>query len=92
MAALFRNGLKPPPKVLEIIVRLFHRLAHPLYLGVISLEIGWSLARTQEMLDALEDRGVVRPMTVEEKVKSGYRDDAILYVLTEKPRPGKAWV
>ena len=91
MTALFRDGLKPPPKVLEIIMRLFHRLAHPLYLGVISLEIGWSLARTQEMLDVLQDRGEVRPMTLEEKVKSGYRDDANLYVLTEKPRPSKAW-
>ena len=91
MAVMFRDGLKPPPKVLEIIMRLFHRLAHPLYLGIVSLEIGWSLARTQEMLNHLEDRGIVRPMTKEEKGTSGYPEDANLYVLIEKPQLSKAW-
>lgn len=81
MASLFRDGQKPPQKVLEIIIDFFRKVPHPVYLGYISLEIGWSLARTKEMLDLLESRGNVRPLTVEEKKLQGYPEEAIVYMM-----------
>ena len=78
---LFRDGQLPPQKSLEIIMALFRKVTHPLYLGIVSLEVGWSLARTKEMLDVLEERGEVRPLTPTEKVTGCYPLDANVYVL-----------
>jgi hypothetical protein len=90
MASLFKGGQKPPQKVLEIIVGHMHRVAYPVYVGIVSLEINWSLARTQEMFDLLEEQGVVRPLTQEEKKAQHFPSVANVYVLTERPTPSKA--
>lgn len=92
MTRLFRDGQKPPQKVLEIIVRHFHRVGRPVYMGIVSLEIGWSLARTQEMFDDLTDKGVIRPMTEAEKLAAKLPIVANTYVLTERPMLSKAWI
>lgn len=81
MAKLFKDGREPPPQALRIIVSLFHRVTRPLYMGVVSLEIGWGLQHTQEMFDLLEERGEIRPATLDEKRAAGMSSVANAYVL-----------
>jgi len=90
MVSWLRDGKQPPQAVLGIIEGYLHRVACPTYLGAVSLYIGWSLERTQEMLEILQDRGIVVPMTVEEKRLAGIRSDANVWRLVEKPTPAKA--
>lgn len=72
---------RPPRQALEIIVAFFRRMDRPIYLGIAALEVGWSLARTQEMFDELEGSGTIRPQTAEERQAFGYPSYAITYVL-----------
>lgn len=81
MASLFRDGQRPPQKVLEIIMGCFRRYSSPLYLGIVSVEIGWSLARTQEMFDELIEQGLIRHATLDEKTAKKMYHDANVYVL-----------
>jgi hypothetical protein len=81
MATLFRNGQVPSQAVLEIIVAYMKRVNGPVYMGFVSLEVGWSLARTQEMLDLLEERGVIKRMSDEEKSAVSIPQCANVYVL-----------
>jgi hypothetical protein len=90
MASLFRDGQKPPPKALELIIRLFHKATHPLFLGIVSLEVGWSLARTQEMFNLLASEKTIRRATAKEKAEFGLRPDANVYVLVGKAEASKA--
>jgi len=90
MGKLFRDGQVPPQKVLEIIVGLMHRVTNPVYLGIISLEIRYSLARTQEMMELLEERGEVRQVTDDEKRAMKIRLDANLWTLTGPAQLSKA--
>ena len=83
MATLFLDGQKPTQKALQIIVDYFCRKAHPIYLGYVSMEVGWSLARTKEMLDILEDDGVVKQLSNAEKACMGIPSTAIMYVLCD---------
>jgi len=87
----FRDGNRIPHAALEIIESYFNRVARPVYLGTISLEIGWSLASTQEMFDYLHDIGTIRPMKTDEKIVLGFTSGANIYVLTTKPVLAKAW-
>lgn len=84
MGRLFRDE-GPSQKVLEIIVGYMNRVGRPVYLGFISLEIRWSLARTQEMMDVLEERGVVRNVPVDELRNKGFPSVAHVYELVKKP-------
>lgn len=68
----------------------FHRVATPVYVGILSLEIGWSLARTEEMLQHLQEQKLLRPMTSEEKKSKKISDEANLWVLTGKAELSKA--
>lgn len=77
------DGRGPSQKVLELIVGYMERVARPAYMGIISLEIHWSLARTQEAMDRLEDAGLVRQLTLDEKRGRGLPDVANLYVLID---------
>jgi hypothetical protein len=90
MASWLREGKQPPQAALEIIVGYLHRVACPTYLGAISLFIGWSLDRTQQMLETLQDHNVVVPLTPEEKKQQGFRSDANVWRLVEEPTPAKA--
>lgn len=67
-----------------------HRVAIPVYLGIISLDIGWSLERTEQMFLELEDQGEVRPATVEEKRMYGMRSDANVWTLVGSAVASKA--
>ncbi len=57
-----------PPAALEKIVSYFRRVTCPVYVGFVSVEIGYSLERTEAMMAALADAGVIRPLTTDEKV------------------------
>lgn len=85
-----RDGGHPPQAVLGIIESYLHRVACPVYLGTISLYIGWSLARTEEMMIIMQDGGLVRPLTDDEKRASGYRIDGNIWCLNGKPELSKA--
>lgn len=67
-----------------------HRVARPVYLGFISLEIRWSLARTQEMMDYLEEQGIVRLVPAEELKSRGFPVVAVIYELVGGPQVSKA--
>lgn len=84
MGKLFRDGEGPSPRVLEIIVSYMNRVGRPVYLGFVSLEVRWSLARTQEMMDVLEERGVVRNVPREELKAKGFPAEAHVYELVKK--------
>lgn len=75
------DGMGPSQKVLEIIVDYMRRVAKPSYLGFISLEIHWSLSRTKQALDKLTDQGLVKELTIGEKMQLRLPEEAILYVL-----------
>jgi len=60
MGRLFCNGKVPAQGDLKKIVRCLNRVTNPVRLGIISLDVNDSLARTQEMLDLLEESGIVR--------------------------------
>ena len=90
MGSWLKDGTLPPQAVLGIIEGYMHRVACPVYMGAVSMYIGWSLARTQEMLEVMQDRGLVVPLTPEEKKELGFRSDANVWRLIEPPTPAKA--
>lgn len=63
----FTDTDRPPQAALSKIFNYFQRVGRPIYMGWISLEIGYSLSQTQAMLDYLEERGFVRQITDDEK-------------------------
>lgn len=86
----FRCTQEPTQAVLDLIMGYMHRVAKPLYIGLISLEIGWSLERTQYMLEELERRGETRLATNEEKQQHGLRLDSNVWTLVQAAQPSKA--
>ena len=81
MEFLFKDGRLLPEKVIKIIEGIFHRCTGPIFMGIVSLEIGWNLQRTQEMFDILDRQGTIRAATQAEKKEAGLRPDAHVYVL-----------
>lgn len=90
MALWLRDGSSPPQKALEIIVARLHRVTTPMYLGALSLEVGYNLRQTGDMVAELERRGLVRRATAEEKLAHAMQADGEVYVLTEPASPAKA--
>ena len=93
MGSLLRDSRPPPQVVLGIIEGYLHRVARPEYVGAISLFIGWSLERTQQMLELMQDRGIVCKLTREELKAGGFldhRSDANVWRLVDEPSPAKA--
>lgn len=76
---------KAPSRIVEKIVRFFHHQAKPVLLGPISMDVGLSLARAQEAVDDLVDAGIVRPLTLDEKLAANMGSRANAYVLVGKP-------
>lgn len=89
MVAWLREGKQPPQNVLDLITGYLHRVARPVYLGTLSLHIGYSLAQTEAFLVILEERGIVRPMTEDEKLEHRFRKDGNVFRLVGKPNPAK---
>lgn len=90
MTRWFKDGREPPQAALEKIVSYFHRVDRPVYLGVLALEIRYSLDQTQAMFEALHDAGVLRPLSVEEKRARQLDERGNVWVLVEKAHPSKA--
>lgn len=78
------DGMGPSQKVLEIIINYLTKVSRPTYLGILSLEIHWSLARTQQAVDKLVDRGLVRELTLDDKKRRGFPSIAALYELVDE--------
>ncbi len=76
---------KLPQPVIERIVKLFHQQAKPIYLGAVCLEVGVSIARAQEAVDDLCDKGIVRAATNEEKRSVGMSERSNSYTLVGPP-------
>lgn len=91
MATWLKEGKQPPQDVLRIIEGLFHRVASPIYLGAVSLHIGWSLARTEEMLHVMVDRGLIRKLSPVEKAQRLLPAEGDIYGLVGRPVLAKAW-
>ena len=83
MAQRFSYSHRPPSEALEKIVSCFHRSNKALYLGQVALEIGWSLERTQQMIELLVEDNVLRPATEDEKQRVNLSSHAVIYVLVE---------
>lgn len=81
MGYTFRDGRLPPQKALEIIVCYMKRMITPVYLGILSVEVGWSLARTQEMMERLEDARCVHRLDETRLRHLGMRPESVVYAL-----------
>lgn len=90
MTKWFNGGKEPPQAALEKIVSYFHRVDRPVYLGVLALEIRYSIEQTQAMFEALHDAGVLRPLTPEEKQARQLDVRGNVWILVEKAHPSKA--
>lgn len=62
------------------IVGYFRRTFRPVYLGEVSLVVGYNLRQTTEMFDILEEQGKIRQMSAYEKATAGFDDRAATYV------------
>lgn len=77
-------------KDLHEIVKQFHRVTRPLFVGTIAMAINRPLEYVEELLQALMEKNVIRTLTHDEKsAKNIYRSSDV-YVLIEKPHPSKA--
>jgi len=87
---MFNNLRSSPRSALEKIIRYFHRMNSPLYLGYISIEIGHSIEETQEMIDDLVVSGVIRALSIDEKRQKNIAEDANIYSLVSIAQLSKA--
>lgn len=85
MTQTLRPERKVPTRIVELIVRYFHKQAKPVYLGRIASEVGISLERAQETVDDLCHDGIVRIVEPDEKKRAGLSERANVYVLTGEP-------
>lgn len=90
MAPKLLASRRPPQGTSEIIVGYMHRISRPAYVGIVSAYINWSIERTEELFDELEQKGTVRLLTDDEKKSMKMDIRAKLYVLTETAHPSKA--
>lgn len=84
------GGRRPSRAVLDRIVGYFHRVARPVYLGHAAVEVGYSLNQTQAMFEALQEAGVLKPLTDAEKRERDIAPFHEVWVLVDKVDPGQA--
>lgn len=92
MARLSRSNRVPSEKAERIIVSYLHKVTRPAYLGFISLEVGWSLARTEEVMDHLQDEGIVKMLDSQGLEAHKLPKDSIVYALVGRSELSKAHV
>jgi hypothetical protein len=84
---------KPPSQDLtRKILRYFHRVSRPVFLGQIALEIGHSLSKTEDWVEDLVESGELRRATHEEMLRIDASEIALVYVLVGKPDPRFAFM
>lgn len=81
---------KLTPVAAQKIVGYFHRVACPVYMGILALDTGYNLDQMETMLQALQDVGVLRPLTDDEKRARKIDVRGNVWVLIETPHPSKA--
>ncbi len=54
----------------------------PVILGDFSVEFGLTLKKTEEILNDLETKGLIRPLTLEEKSAQGLSTQSPYFILT----------
>ena len=73
-------------------MRLFHKSTRPLYLGEISVSIGYSLVRTHEFVSDLILSGKLRNANQEDlKIVDGRPGDTV-FALVGRPDLSKAYI
>lgn len=78
-------------KVLRDVVKHFHRVIRPSYIGPISLDAGITLRQIQLLIDILVHNGVLRPASPEEiKRHFGCDHGDGIYALTSSAEIGLA--
>ena len=75
---------KYPQTALKKIISYFHRVDSYVYAGYVSIEIGHSLLKTQEMLDHLVENNMIRMLSTDEKNILQIEHKNNVYVLVEK--------
>ena len=73
-----------PELVVEKIMRFLHRVSRPVYLGEIAMDIGFSIAQTEEFINDLVDQGYIRRGTKKEINTLGGCPDAVVIALNGK--------
>ena len=69
------------PDDVKKILKYLHRIHGPIFLGNISIEIGYSLLRTERIMEHMFDAGLVRLAKEEELRSIGADYNSIAYVL-----------
>lgn len=81
-------------RLLNRAVKYFHKIARPMYVGPLALELGISLKQLQVLIDVLEDNNLIRRASEEEISSMGIWKDKnvpIVYALSENARPELAY-
>lgn len=76
-------------KTIDRIVSYFHKVDRPVLLGTISLEFKFNLSQTKIFLDHLEDVGVIRQASEDEKKEKAIDKRCHAYVLTTRAQISK---
>jgi hypothetical protein len=71
-------------KTIDRIVSYFHKVDRPVLVGTISLEYKFNLSQTKIFFDYLEDKGIIRQMTDDEKKEKHLDKRCDAYMLTSK--------
>jgi hypothetical protein len=67
----------------ERALECLRRLAKPVFLGTIAVELGQSLKRTLKVVKGMEQAGAVRYLTLDEKRTLGVDASSVLCVLVD---------
>jgi hypothetical protein len=81
-----RSSPPPPPLSLdhkaakEAVMGMATAASRPLLIGVAALRLGsfWSIERTQELFQELEDEGLLRPLSGDEKLQYGMSEGFVV--------------
>ena len=80
------HGLEPDVVITKI-MRYFHKVHRPIYLGELSIDLGFSLTQTENFIYELIDRGIIRQASVKEIYDIGGRSDSFVFVLIGPHNP-----
>lgn len=72
---------QPSPRLIQKIVSYMGRVPNPVYMGFIAVELGLSLGRTHEIVDRMEEDGLVHRVLSSDPGGSNLQPDAVAYSL-----------
>ena len=74
-------------EIIKKIMRYFHKINRPTFLGHVAVEIGHSIEQTELFFDTCVDRGYIRKATIQELAQVGGNSHSIVYVLVGRDCP-----